>query len=183
MKYLVSLIRFTLLLALTLVLHSLTPWLSEQTRTPPALWRLATTIMIGSTVVFCWMHVILLRAAPPEGELLLSAPSKRELLWRLADEPAVEHQGWPWRLKTVGAWTGYGAGIATAAASTWFGNRYEPPYFSLLTTLGAATLVVSVVLILTRLAFERWAKNHPEAVERTLSTAQAQALLERAQSG
>lgn len=176
-------LRYTLLLSLTLALYVLTPWIDERTGTDMTFFQPAATILVSLSTVFVWANIILLRGAPPESRLLLTKQGKRELLWRLADEPELERQGWPWQLKTIAVWTGYGAGFVTLtlAALTLFSRTYGQP-FPVLVTLGTVTLIVSFALILTRLAFERWAKAHAEVVDRILKTPTAQAVLEHTQT-
>lgn len=183
MDYLKSLLRYTLVLPLALALYLLTPWVGEQTGTDTTFLQPTSAIIVSLSTVFVWMNIILLRAAPPEANLLLTEEGKRELLWRLADEQGLERQGWPWRLKTIGVWTGYGAGFITLtlAALTLFGRTYSQP-FPVLVTLGTVTLIMSLTLILTRLAFEHWAKDHPEVVDHILDTPTARAVLERSQA-
>lgn len=174
-------IRHTLLLPLVLGLYISTPWISEQTGANLTLFRLAGAFLCAWSIVVVWMDIILLRGAPPESTLLHTNPGKRELLWRLADTPGLERQGWSWQFKAVGAWVGYGAGFATAAAVLWYSTRSASLGRPVIVA-GAGTLVVSAVLILSRLAFERWATAHPETVERILNTPQAQLQLEQDQA-
>lgn len=180
MDYLKALLRYTLLLALTLALYVLTPRIGEQTGIHTTLPQAAATTLITLSATFIWLQIILLRGAPPKASLLLTEEGKRELLWRLVDEPSFERPGWPRQFKTVGAWTSYGAGFTTAATPTWYTTRTELPVSFPIIILGAATVVVSVVLIFTRLTFERWAETHPDAVEHVLNAPTARAVLERA---
>jgi len=49
----------------------------------------------------------------------------------------------------------------------------------LLVVLGVPTLTASVLFLVARLGFERWAKAHPEVVERVLNIPKVQDVLEQ----
>ena len=104
MTYLQDQLRYTLILSLFLAFYSVTPWVGEQIGIYVPLWLLGETVLIVVAAVLIWRCVFTLRAASPDPNLLLSAESRRELLWRLSEEPGLERYGWPWQLKRVGAW-------------------------------------------------------------------------------
>ena len=73
---------------------------------------------------------------------------------------------------------GYGAGVATAVALYGFVGLSDQP-FALFFKLGITTVIVSLVFLCSRLAFEVWAKDHAATVDRILNTPEVQEVLER----
>ena len=177
MKSTDTMLRLTGLLILILLLYAATPWVDENTRGD--LTRLTPVLAILGALVAIriWIQIIMLDDAP-DGKLLHTAEGKRELLWRLSDTATLERQSLPWCNKLLFVWLGYRGAIVYALALTLITTPFGHPLF-VLTGFSIPTLLVSVVLLVTRFGFENWAKTYPETVDRLLHTPKVQDVLEQ----
>lgn len=181
MKSTDTMLRLAGLLSLLLLLYAFSPWVNENTRGD--LTRLTPLLAVLSALVAIriWMQIVMLDDAP-DGKLLHTAEGKRELLWRLSDSDNLERQSLPWWNKAVFVWLGYRGAFFYAIALTLITTPFGKPLF-VLTGFSIPTLLMSVIFLVTRFRFEKWATAHPETVERVLNTPEVQNVLEQQPQG
>ena len=144
MKHINTQLRFTALLLFSLILFGVTPWLNRRSEVEFSLLLLPVALASTFAVIVIWMNIIMMLDLP-DGKLLLSAKGKHELLWQLADSKAVNHQGWPWWLKSVAVWLGFGGAFVVMVALGWVQVRFDQDAFFFIVVLGVPTLIASVV--------------------------------------